>query len=320
MRASIGSREVSMLRAGPCKNIVLVCEEGMSGALAGLPVAMAVKTFQPDCGVSCLVSADAAPLLQHHPAVDHILTESGFRALTRRFKRQEYDLALFGCPHLAGLLAAKAAGVPVRTVFLHGRVVKAIWHRLCLRLMDGTTRSEKTLNEMMARSMLRLLGLPSGLPGRPWVVLTPREARRAHRCLRKVSRPLVLVHPSCLADASGLLDSRWGLVMAGFGAPSGGEDVRAAWIKRGAVDFTDRLTLREWSGLLLEADVLVSSDGDSLALAEAMGVPSVRLAPSRGAGDFVSALPEAVAWRVEAVLRHRLRVVRQAHDVLPMKV
>jgi hypothetical protein len=109
----------------------------------------------------------------------------------------------------------------------------------------------------------------------------------------------------------GLLHSRWSLVLAGLDRTPC-ELPLPQWLERGALDLLTKLSLREWLAVLAEADVLVSADEESLVLADAIGVPTVQVAPTLRGKDVKSVLPEAVVWQVEAVLRHRLRIVGRA--------
>ena len=287
------------------KNVVLVCASGVTGAVAGLPVAMALKTHWPDCRVTSVISADATQVLERHPAVDTITCDLGFRALKRLFRQQPDGLALFFAASPTSLLAAMASRIPFRTLCDARDVMQSI-----RELLAGLFRPGWGHDETAALTMLRVLDLPPRLPGRPWVALTPRERRRAHRRLRQVPRPRILVHQSCLSGAMGLLQSKWSLVLAGLGGQDGELGELPQWVERGALDLIRKLTLREWLAVLAESDVLVSADEESLCLADAMGIPTVRLAPALH-GEGRSVLPEAVVWQVEGILRHRLRIIRR---------
>ena len=281
---------------------ILMCAPGITGAVTGVSAAIALKTYRPECRVTCLVSGDAAPLLERHPAVDQALSDLSFRDLVAFFRRQSSGLVLLLTSSPGGFVAAMLARVPVR-----------------IRCGAGMGRMERALAWFFGRQeggvetsvlkALRIMGLPSRLPARPWVVLTPRERRRALRRLRRVSRPRVLVHPSGLTGSPGLLHARWSLVLAGLRAQECELRSLSQWVERGAVNLIGKLSLREWLAVLIECDVLISADDESLFLADAMGVPTVRLDPPSANGELSPVLPEAVPWQVEAVLRHRLRVL-----------
>jgi ADP-heptose:LPS heptosyltransferase len=109
--------DAMMLKPEGRKNVVLVCASGVTGAVAGLPVAMALKTHRPECRVTSVISADATPVLERHPAVDMITCDLRFRALKRLFRQQSYDLALFFTASRTSLLAAMASRIPIRTLY-----------------------------------------------------------------------------------------------------------------------------------------------------------------------------------------------------------
>jgi hypothetical protein len=110
----------------------------------------------------------------------------------------------------------------------------------------------------------------------------------------------------------GLLNSQWSLVLAGYDGAFCKHPSLPQWLERGALDLLSKLSLREWLAVLVETDVLVSADEESLFLADVMGVPTVRVTPSFRNNDIRSVLPEAVVWQVEAVLRHRVRIIGRA--------
>ncbi|ALA59427.1 putative glycosyltransferase [Nitrospira moscoviensis] len=284
---------------------ILMCAPGITGAVIGVSSAIALKTYRPECRVTCLVTGDAAPLLERHPAVDQALSDLSFRDLVAFFRRQSSGLVLLLTSSPGWFVAAMLARVPVRICCGAGmeRMERALaWFFGC---QEGGV-------ETSVLKALRIMGLPSRLPARPWVVLTPRERRRARRRVRSLSRPRVLVHPSCLCGAMGLLRSCWSLVLAGLDRAPCERSPLPQWLERGALDLLSKLSLREWLAVLVEIDVLVSADEESLLLAEAMGVPTVRVAQALRDKDVRSVLPEAVVWQVEAVLRHRLRIVGRA--------
>jgi hypothetical protein len=286
------------------KHVVLICRPGHAGAVAALPVALTVKTYWPDCRVTCVVGETTGDILKDQPAVDTVLCDPGFMSLLRLFRRLAPTRAIFFAPCPTGLLAALIARISTQIASDTG-----ILRSLMRHLLIGLSRSIPCFDRVALPRMLRSLGLPPQLPGRPWVVLTPREKRRAHRRLCHVLRPRVLVHPSALTGSLGLLDSRWNLVLAGLGARDSARQFLAQWVERGARNLLDELSLREWLAILVECDVFVSADDESIMFADAMGIPTVRLDPPSVSGESVPVLPEAVMWQVEAVFRHRLRVV-----------
>ncbi|MEW6248103.1 MAG: hypothetical protein AB1555_15520 [Nitrospirota bacterium] len=284
---------------------ILMCEPGVIGAVTGVSAAIALKTYRPECRVTCVVSGDGAPILERHPAVDQTLSDLSFPDLVAFFRRQSPGSVLLLTYSPGGFVAAMLARVPVRICCDGGSGSGTI-----ARMLAGLFGCRQAAVEASVPSTFRIMGLPSRLPPRPWIVLTPRERRRAQRRLRALSRPRVFVHPSCLSGAMGLLNSKWNLVLAGLKRSDQEPCSLAPWLERGALDLLFSLSLREWLAVLAETDVLVSADEESLVLAEAMGVPAVRVAKTPGDKDVRSVLPEAVAWQVEAILRHRLRIVR----------
>lgn len=275
--------------------------------MAALPIALAWKTHRPGCHVTCVVQATSSDVLQDQPAVDVMLCDPNLSSLLQSFRQDAHALAFFFTPWLKGISAAVLAGVPLRVLV-----------RSRQKLLKSRSRVAvpSWLNPIAERfsipQTLRLLGLPPQLPGRPWVMLTPLEKKSALSHLRGVSRSRVLIHPSALAGASGLLRTPWSLILGGLGTEECDRTLLSPWIERGALNLIGELSLREWLAVVVECDVVVSAEEESLFLAEAMGVPTVRVTPAVGDKDMRSVLPEAVVWQVEAVLRHQLRIVERA--------
>ena len=298
---------MTVARPADWKHAVLICRPGRAGAVAALPVALTLKIHWPDCRVTCVVGETTGDILEHQSAVDAVVCDPGFVALVKYFRRHLPTVVFVFSPCFAELLAAFVAHVPTRIVNNPGILG---W---CRGLSPMRLSRPRHCSDGVAISgTLRAFGLPPQLPGRPWVVLTQREKRRAHRRLRHVSRPRVLVHPSALTGSLGLLDSRWSLVLAGTEAQAWPRQGLPQWVERGVLNLLDKLSLREWLSILVECDVFVSADDESLLLADAMGIPTVRLTSASGRRESAPVLPEAVMWQVEAVLRHRLRIVQRA--------
>jgi hypothetical protein len=288
-------------------HVVLLCAPGLTEALAGAAAASALKTHRPDCRVTCVVGRTAAPLLERQPAVDQTVADPSVRHLVAFFRQQSSSLVVLLSADPLRLFAAVLAGVPVRICCDGGSGPGTI-----ARMLTGLFGCRQDAVETSVPSALRIMGLPSHLPARPWIVLTPRERRRARRRLRSLPRSRVLVHPSCLSGAIGLLRAPWSFVLADFDRAPCAHPSLAAWLERGVLDLLSTLSLREWLAVLMETDVLVSANEESLFLADAMGVPTVRVTPAVRDQDVKSILPEAVVWQVEAILRHRLRIVDRA--------
>lgn len=286
------------------EHVWVFCRPGHAGAVAALPIALALKTYRPDCRVTCVVRAISSDILKHQPAVDTVICDPGFTSLLSLFRRETPTQTLFFTLWTLGVAAALVARVPIRFLDRACRGLPSNRHA-----MASLSLSKATAGRIPIPQTLRALGLPSQFPGRPWVMLTPREKRRALRWFRGVSRPRVLIHPSGLTGSPGLLHTRWNLILGGLGVQEGDLSSLSPWIERGAINLIGKLSLREWLAVLVECDVVISADDESLFLAEAMGVPTVRLDPPSANGELSPVLPEAVPWQVEAVLRHRLRVL-----------
>ena len=97
-------------------NILLVRPDGIGDEILCLPVASALRRLLPAARISFLSSDSAAPLFDHHPDVDEVLTVTPgkrFRDLVAIFRRG-FTVAIFLKPFRRLMLAAYFGRVPVR--------------------------------------------------------------------------------------------------------------------------------------------------------------------------------------------------------------
>ena len=76
---------------------LLVRPDGIGDEILCLPVASALRRVMPQAHITFHSSASAAPLLEHHPDVDDVMTVTGresFGALVSLF-RGGFDAAVF---------------------------------------------------------------------------------------------------------------------------------------------------------------------------------------------------------------------------------
>src|ERR1044071_5089165 len=96
--------------------VLVVRPDGIGDEILSLPVATVLRRMLPRARISFLSTGYAAPVLQHHPDIDEVLTVTGretFAELVALFRRG-FDAAVFVKPFRRLMIAAWAARVPLR--------------------------------------------------------------------------------------------------------------------------------------------------------------------------------------------------------------
>ena len=148
--------------------ILLVRPDGIGDQILCLPVATAVRQAWPSARIAFLSSEYAAPVLQHHPDLDEVLTVTGREALREliRVFRRNFDVAIFLKPFRRLMLAAFLAGVPNRvatgyrwySVLANRRVYEAdITLSVARRLRDAL--KARGIDVLMTRTTDTLIAL-----------------------------------------------------------------------------------------------------------------------------------------------------------------
>jgi heptosyltransferase-2 len=242
----------------------------------------------PEARLAFLSSDHAAPILDHHPDLDEVLTITGreqFRELVILF-RQGFDAAIFLKPFRRLMLAAFAARVPKRVATGY-RWYSVLANRRVYEHRHDFSKHESEYN----LGLLRGLGLEPGPPLRPSLVLTERERNWAQARIARLPSTRIVVHPGGLSSRLWKGVHYWNLVLRlardGLGvvltgtqaerkrfydAAAGGQD-----LGEGTLDLMGRLTLREMMAVIGVSQVVVSGSTGPAHVAAGLGVPTVSL-------------------------------------------
>jgi ADP-heptose:LPS heptosyltransferase len=267
--------------------VLVVRTDRVGDVLLTTPVSTALREAFPRAGISWLVRAYTAPLLEHNPDVDQVLVDDGgpVAALAARIGRERFDVAIVALPRGRIAWALWRAGVPTRigpaSKLSSLLFTKRVWQH----------RSEGKKHEADYNlELLGALGVPfKRHPTR--LVLTDAETREARALLvsRGVgfSKPLVILHPG-----SGGSSARWppghfaalgdrlqaggceAIVTAGPGEDF--QDAMTATMERPPLFLPPgSLGLRGLAAVISCADLLATNSTGPLHLAVALGVPTV---------------------------------------------
>lgn len=280
--------------------ILLVRPDGIGDEVLCLPVASALRGLLPDAHISFLSSAYAAPVLQHHPDLDGVLSASGKERFGERVALfRGFDVAIFLRPFRQWMIAAWAARVPIRvatgyrwySVFMNRRVYE---HR------HDFSKHESEYN----LGLLRGLGLIPGPGKRPVLTCTEGERQAARTRIEAMPSPRVVVHPGGFSTRHWRTRHYHDLVVelarAGYGVILSGsadegqrfcaEMQRDQIPSAGVLNLMGRIDLRELMAVIAESDALVSGSTGPAHLAAALGCPFISLFDPRR-----SALP--IRWQ-----------------------
>ncbi|MGH7231596.1 MAG: glycosyltransferase family 9 protein [Nitrospiraceae bacterium] len=268
-------------------NILLVRPDGIGDEILCLPVASAIRRLMPAARISFLSSAYAAPLLDHHPDLDQVLTCTGrerFQEVVTLF-RQGFDAAVFLKPFRPLMLAAWAARIPVRVATGYR------WYSLLANKRVYQHRSDFSKHETEYNlNLLSGLGLDPGMPVRPKLILTDDERQQADVRMAALPSKRVVLHPGGFAARRWRGQHYWNLahqlIRAGFGVVITGtaaererfhDEAEKADLTPGMLDLMGALTIRELMAVIGRSHAVVSGATGPAHIAAALEVPTVGL-------------------------------------------
>lgn len=268
--------------------IVLVRPDGIGDEILCLPVASALRRQAPDTRIAFLSSAYAAPLLDHHPDIDEVLTvtdQESFGELVSLFTRG-FDAAVFLKPFRRLMIAAWVARVPIRVATGYR------WYSLFANKRVYEHRHDFSKHESEYNlGLLKGLGLHPGSVVKPSLVLTSQERQWAQERLAGLPTTKVVLHPGGFAArrwkpahyrdlACSLAGRGIGVILTGSQAE--GERFRLEvfqeerW-QRGMLDLMGQLTVRQLMAVIGASHTVVSGATGPAHMAAALGTPTVSL-------------------------------------------
>jgi heptosyltransferase-2 len=251
-------------------------------------VATAIRRAVPGARITFLSSEYAAPVLQHHPDLDEVLTVTGHETLRELIGvfRRNFDVAIFLKPFRRLMLAAFLAGVPNRVATGYR------WYSILANRRVYEHRSEFSKHESEYNvGLLRGLGLEPGPVVHPVLVLTAEERERASASLGEKSGPRVVLHPGGFAArrwqgyhyrdlADRLVSQGFHVVFTGSAAESERFQKETGTVPgegQGMTDLMGRLSVRELMAIVGASQAVVSGATGPAHMAAALGVRTVSL-------------------------------------------
>jgi len=278
---------------------VLVFQTAFIGDLVlTLPLVQAIARRIPQALVDVVAIPSAANILENHPAVCQAIVydkrgaEAGLRgihSISRRLRKQRYDIALVPHRSMRSALIPKLAGVPVRVGFTKsaGRL-----------LFTHTVKYQQAIHEI-ERNLSLLTALKIIPPDRelPRVYPGPRDQQVVDELIKKDANPSGSTSPDIVALAPGSIwnTKRWPkeyfvelvklLVAAGtLVVLVGGtddtvlcEEIRASAGQSHITNAAGKLTLLQSAELIRRTRILVSNDSAPMHLAVAVRTPVVAI-------------------------------------------
>lgn len=247
-----------------------------------------MRRLRPSARIVFLSSDVAAPVLDHHPDVDEVLTVTGRESIGELVAlfRRDIDVALFMKPFRRLMLAACLAGVRTRVATGY-RWYSFLANRRVYQHRHDFSRHESEYN----LGLLAGLGLDPGPLVRPELTLTEEERRWGEARRGGLPAPCIVLHPG------GLSARRWRvehyaelarhLAREGFGVILTGSQAEQAHFRseaigfdpaaKGICDLMGLLTLRELMAVIGTSHAVVSGATGPAHLGAALGVPTVSL-------------------------------------------
>ncbi|MFC1530146.1 glycosyltransferase family 9 protein [Gemmatimonadota bacterium] len=279
------------------RRLGLLRNDALGDTLLTLPVATAVKQYEPLIEVELICQEAYQPLLKGHPDLDAVHADPGgsSRALARLLRARKYDALLVLRPTPRNARAAWLARVPVRVGTAwraYGMLFNVRWfgHRklnqlhevecnlhLLARLIGPVVSTTQlylpppAAYEEAAGAILQEAGVTSD---RPLVAIHPGSRVRpdGHRS----ALPWPTVHFATLA---GLLVKRGYQVIITGSAEESGVTGEVAAVD-GTIDLTARTHLGELAWLLKSCDTLIANSTGVLHLGAAVGTSVIGIYPA----------------------------------------
>jgi len=275
----------------PAERILVVLLGAIGDVTRALPLLGRLRAGYPRAHIAWAVEPAAAPILDHHPALDErILFDRrrglrGFVEFLRRVRKGRFELTLDLQRHAKSGLTSFASRAPVRIGF-HRRNTKElnwVWNTHTIDPVDE--RSWKLAQYLRFGDLLQLPTVPVRFD----ITLSATETSRVGNLLAGITRPFgVLFLGSTwesrlwfaerFATVADVLDDR-GLATVLVG----GKDVVdlagriRARARQEPLDLCGRTSLRESYGVLARGRVAIGPDSGPMHLAAAAGTPVVSL-------------------------------------------
>ncbi|RME73610.1 MAG: hypothetical protein D6776_06765, partial [Planctomycetota bacterium] len=277
----------------PRPRIAIVKVGALGDVINTLPLAVALRERFPDAEIAWVVGPLARPLVEHHPAVDHVIPypRRDWRRLAdcvRALRAFRPDVVIDAGRQLKTAVLARLSGARWRIGFDRARSKEGAWR-------FANVRTPEAIGHAPVLEHYLELGALLGAPTEPvrWQIDPGADARRRVQALLppaagplvamtvSATKPANLWPPERLASLAARAVRERGAQVVLVGGP--GEDERrrgalvAALAGPGVHDRTGRTTLHELAALLERADVVLAHDTGPMHLAVALGRPVVSI-------------------------------------------
>jgi heptosyltransferase-2 len=289
------------------ERILVVQTAFLGDVILTTPLVAVLRRHAPDAELAMLVTPAAAPLVAHHPALDHVLIDDkrgggrgafGLLRLVRTLRAGRFTIALAAHKSLRTGLALRAAGIPRRIGFSTAPAARCYTDRVPRPL--GLHDRDRLLELLTPLGVAREL---ASTDARPWIAVDAPTRARATALLAAhggATRGFAAVCPG-----SAWRTKRWpaasfaalvrtldadGYRCLLLGGPDERELTRTVHDLSGgrAVDLGGATDLPLLAAVLAEATVAITNDSAPMHVASAVGVPQVAIfcatVPEQGYG------------------------------------
>ncbi len=280
------------------KKILVVKLRHLGDVLLTAPIFTALKRALPQARLDAFIWAEAAPMLEGHPALDGLVLydrnwkKLGFRkllkeaALLKRIRKENYDVVINLTEGDRGALAARISGAPIRVGF--DPKGKGFWGKK--GLYTHVVKHCPGLRHTVERNLdaVRRMGIFPRLEERQLCLHVPDESLLSVEKL--VGRlPFLLIHPSsrwrfkCWPVEQmrelvhRLLERGERLVFT-----SGPDPIEISMVEQivqgtDVLNLAGKISLKELAALIQKAKALICVDSVPLHIASALKTPAVVL-------------------------------------------
>ncbi|MFN8627247.1 MAG: glycosyltransferase family 9 protein [Candidatus Binatia bacterium] len=279
------------MSARPAQRILIVLLGAIGDVTLALPLLTRLRQGYPRARIVWAVEPAAAPLLQHHPALDAVVLFERARGVSaspdflRRVRAERPDLTLDLQRHLKSGIVSRVSGAPVRVGFHRRNGREGNWLFNTHTLPPMPRFSPKLRQFLGFAEWLGLDDVPISFGLR----LTETEERRVDELLRGMPPPFVVgvvgasweskrwfvERTAAVADA--LAARGVGAVLVGGQADTAFADGVVARAHTAVRDLTGKVTLRELIGIFRRARAAFGPDTGPMHIAAAAGTRVVSL-------------------------------------------
>jgi len=287
--------------ARPARRILIVLLGAIGDVTLALPLLTRLRHGYPAARIVWAVEPAAAPLLQHHPALDAVLLfdrprgPAAFVDFLRRVRAERSDVTLDLQRHLKSGIVSRVSGAAIRLGFHRRNAREGNW-LFNTHTLDFMPKFSPKLQQFLR--FADWLGVED-VPLSSGLRLTEAEERRVDDLLTDTPSPFVVgfvgasweskmwFAESTAAVASALAARGVGVVLVGGVPDAAFADAVASRAKSAVRNLTGQITLRDLIGIFRRSRAAFGPDTGPMHIAAAAGTRVVSLwgatSPARSA-------------------------------------